>query len=111
MATETLKNNSAVKEAILYAAKVIKKMSTFPGFSPEKAVETYMTIIEKAAIESHPWCSVCGTKGTKSNPLTLDHIKPKAQRGSSKPDNLRVVCLHHNDEKSGRDRAGAAKMR
>jgi len=111
MATETLKNNSAIKEAILHAAKVIKKMATMPTFTPDKAVETYWHLIEKAAIESHPWCSICGTKGDKSNPLTLDHIKPKAQRGSSKPENLRVVCLRHNDEKSGRDRAGAAKMR
>ena len=111
MATETLKNNSAVNEAIDHAVEVIKKMRTMPGFSAEKALEEYWNIIEDAALESHPWCTICGTKGNEKNPLTLDHIKPKVQGGSSKPDNLRVVCLRHNDQKSGQDRAGAAKMR
>jgi 5-methylcytosine-specific restriction endonuclease McrA len=37
-------------------------------------------------------CQICGHKGSKSNPLTMHHIKFKSHGGSSKPENLVTWC-------------------
>jgi len=47
-------------------------------------------------------CAVCGTTGDTGNPLTVDHLVPKAAGGSDDPGNLRTLCRRHNSAKGTR---------
>jgi 5-methylcytosine-specific restriction protein A len=44
-------------------------------------------------------CVVCGHPGSTDNPLSLDHILPKARGGSDDPRNLQPLCRQHNSAK------------
>jgi 5-methylcytosine-specific restriction endonuclease McrA len=37
-------------------------------------------------------CTVCGTKGSKKNPLTMHHVKYRRNGGTNDPDNLVTLC-------------------
>ena len=37
-------------------------------------------------------CTVCGTCGTKKNPLTIHHLKYRRCGGTNDPDNLVTMC-------------------
>jgi 5-methylcytosine-specific restriction endonuclease McrA len=37
-------------------------------------------------------CQVCGHKGSKSNPLTMHHVRFRCHGGNSKPENLVTWC-------------------
>ena len=37
-------------------------------------------------------CQDCGTTGSKNNPLTVHHIKPKCQGGANSPENGKLLC-------------------
>jgi 5-methylcytosine-specific restriction endonuclease McrA len=56
--------------------------------------------LREQVIAAHPYCSICGHTGTKDNPLSLDHILPRSQGGTDALSNLRVLCLHHNQQRS-----------
>jgi len=48
-------------------------------------------------------CQCCGCKGSKDNPLTVHHIKPKCQGGPNTPENCVLLCKnchreHHEEE-------------
>lgn len=44
-------------------------------------------------------CTDCGTTGTPTNPLTADHIIPKARGGTDDLHNLICRCRRHNSAK------------
>lgn len=46
-------------------------------------------------------CQYCGDK-KNANELTLDHITPRAQNGTSVPDNLVTACVRCNNRKGNR---------
>ena len=41
-------------------------------------------------------CQYCGKRPSKDNPLTLDHIVPKAAGGTDRPDNIVAACRRCN---------------
>jgi len=43
-------------------------------------------------------CQICGTVGSKDNPLTVHHIVYKCRGGSNSPENLVLLCqrCHRN---------------
>ncbi len=58
-------------------------------------------------------CQICGTKGSKDNPLTVHHIKPKCQGGPDTPENGILYCkiCHHSYHKSNGYPHGNKKTR
>ena len=44
-------------------------------------------------------CQYCGKRSGKDNPLTLDHIVPKATGGTNRPDNIVAACRRCNQAK------------
>ena len=44
-------------------------------------------------------CIDCGHTGSPANPLTVDHVMPKARGGGDNPDNLVTRCRIHNSSK------------
>ena len=44
-------------------------------------------------------CVYCGRKPGKDNPLTLDHIVPRAAGGTDRPDNITAACRQCNHAK------------
>jgi 5-methylcytosine-specific restriction endonuclease McrA len=53
-------------------------------------------------LRAQPACAVCGTPGDANNPLSVDHIVPKAAGGSDDPRNLGPLCRRHNSAKGTR---------
>lgn len=47
------------------------------------------------AIETQPWCTDCGTTGTKDNPLTGDHLRWPALTVAD----VEVVCRRCNSSR------------
>lgn len=45
------------------------------------------------------YCVICGHPGSTNNPLSLDHVVPKARGGSDDPGNLQPLCRQHNSAK------------
>jgi len=43
-------------------------------------------------------CAIKGCK-TPTDNLTYDHIIPRIKHGSNNPDNVRILCKHHNASK------------
>ena len=44
-------------------------------------------------------CQYCGKRPGKDNPLTLDHIVPRAAGGTDRPDNIAAACRQCNQAK------------
>ena len=60
------------------------------------------------AIRAHPYCTDCGHTGSKDNPLTGDHIVPRADGGPKTLSNIAVRCRRCNSSRGrGRTREGA----
>ena len=56
-----------------------------------------------AQIRRQPWCSTCGTRGDRSNPLTCDHRIPVAAGGAVWDSrNHDTLCRRCNSAKGGR---------
>lgn len=47
-------------------------------------------------------CRDCGHRGSRGNPLTCDHIVPKASGGTDDRSNLCCRCRRHNSAKGAR---------
>ncbi len=58
--------------------------------------------IASQALREHPWCAVCRTPDTPSNPLTADHIVPLVRGGRNERANVQVLCRAHNSAKGAR---------
>jgi 5-methylcytosine-specific restriction protein A len=58
--------------------------------------------LSKQVIREEGCCRDCGTTGTPGNPLTCDHIIPKAMGGTDERSNLTVRCRRHNSKKGSR---------
>lgn len=54
------------------------------------------------AVKAQPWCSNCGTRGSRSNPLSGDHIIPRSQGGKAEAGNYQVLCRRCNSSKGGK---------
>jgi len=54
------------------------------------------------AIRDQPFCSVCFTGGSPTNPLTGDHIVPLSKGGSGDSANVRILCRSCNSRKGAR---------
>jgi 5-methylcytosine-specific restriction protein A len=66
------------------------------GSSSQRGYGSEWRKLRAAVIQAQPWCSFCGHTGSRDNPLSVDHIVPRAQGGTDDPSNLRVLCLTHN---------------
>jgi 5-methylcytosine-specific restriction enzyme A len=51
------------------------------------------------AIHAHPYCADCGHTGSKDNPLTGDHIIPRADGGPKTLSNIAVRCRRCNSSR------------
>lgn len=58
--------------------------------------------IRAAAIAQHPWCEVCLTPGSESNPLTGDHRVALENGGLNRMSNVAVLCRSCNSSKGAR---------
>jgi 5-methylcytosine-specific restriction protein A len=76
------------------------------GSSTARGYGTGWQRLAAQIIVAHPYCAQCGHTGSQANPLTVDHIVPKAKGGTDDADNLRVLCRLHN---SGRPRQGRGR--
>jgi len=54
--------------------------------------------LARQAIRQHPWCTDCGTSGSKTNPLTGDHLRWPAQTLAD----IEVVCRRCNSRRGAR---------
>lgn len=63
--------------------------------------------VQAQAIREQPWCSRCRTGGTPDNPLTGDHITPRAAGGRNVRANVQVLCRDCNSRKGARFVSGA----
>lgn len=59
-------------------------------------------LLSRSVVASHPYCSSCGHRGSRDNPLTCDHVVPKAAGGTDDPTNLCVLCRECNSAKGSR---------
>lgn len=58
--------------------------------------------MSRAQIAREPQCRICGHRGSRSNPLTADHVLPLAAGGRSEFSNLQTLCRAHNSAKGAR---------
>jgi 5-methylcytosine-specific restriction endonuclease McrA len=56
----------------------------------------------KAQIAADPRCRDCGHTGSIDNPLTADHVVPRARGGRNEPSNLATRCRVCNSAKGDR---------
>lgn len=68
--------------------------------SAERGYGWAWSAISRKVIAAQPWCSICGHTGSPTNPLTADHIIPKAHGGTDALGNLRTLCRFHNSSRS-----------
>jgi len=54
--------------------------------------------LARQAIRNHPWCTDCGTRGSKDNPLTGDHLRWPALTLND----VEVVCRRCNSRRGPR---------
>jgi hypothetical protein len=54
--------------------------------------------LARQAITRHPWCTDCGTRGSKTNPLTGDHLRWPARILAD----IEVVCRRCNSRRGAR---------
>lgn len=47
-------------------------------------------------------CQYCGTFGSKTNALTIDHVIPKSRGGQDNWDNMVCACISCNNKKDNR---------
>lgn len=58
--------------------------------------------LSQRVIREEGCCRDCGTTGLPGNPLTCDHIIPKAMGGTDERGNLCCRCRRHNSSKGAR---------
>lgn len=58
--------------------------------------------ISRLVIAEEGQCRDCGTTGEPGNPLTCDHVVPKALGGTDDRWNLVCRCRRHNSKKGAR---------
>ena len=58
------------------------------------------------AIKRQPFCTYCGTRGSKANPLTGDHKVPLSRGGTAKTlSDVVVACRSCNSSRGGGGRS------
>jgi 5-methylcytosine-specific restriction endonuclease McrA len=62
------------------------------------------------AIRAHAYCADCGHTGDKDNPLTGDHIIPRADGGPNTLSNVAVRCRRCNSSRQGKRRERADSL-
>ena len=61
-------------------------------------------------------CQICGTAGSKDNPLTVHHIVYKRLGGSNTPENCELLCWNchkrlHEQDRNRRHQAISRKVK
>lgn len=72
------------------------------GTSTQRGYGSSWAKLSARVIREEKRCRDCGTTGTKSNPLTADHVVPKALGGTDDRTNLTCRCRVHNSSKGAR---------
>ncbi|MGR6999924.1 HNH endonuclease signature motif containing protein [Yinghuangia aomiensis] len=72
------------------------------GSATARGYDAAWSRLARLAIAQQPWCSRCRTSGSKTNPLTGDHIRPLSAGGTSTLDNIQVLCRRCNSAKGAR---------
>jgi 5-methylcytosine-specific restriction enzyme A len=72
------------------------------GNRHQRGYDSTWTRTAARTIASARQCVDCGTAGSRDNPLSADHVIPKAQGGTDDPSNLAVRCRRCNSAKGAR---------
>ena len=75
------------------------------GSTSQRGYGTAWQQLSRQVIREEGACRVCGHTGSKANPLTADHVTPKAQGGTDERSNLQCLCRAHNSAKGARPSA------
>jgi hypothetical protein len=68
------------------------------GKTAERGYGARWQQLARQAIRQHPWCSDCGTRGSRANPLTGDHLRWPARTLAD----IEVVCRKCNSRRGAR---------
>lgn len=69
------------------------------GNATQRGYDRQWRALTAAAITAQPWCSWCLHPGSPDNPLTGDHVRPKAAGGPNDASNVRVLCRRCNSSR------------
>ena len=68
------------------------------GTRQERGYDEKWMRLRAVALKTQPYCGVCHT----TEDLTVDHIVPLSNGGTSTIDNCQVLCRVHNSKKSNK---------
>ncbi len=63
---------------------------------------SYPAARKKRFIAAHPFCAKCAAVHTQRNPLTIDHVVPRAKGGAQGVSNWQVLCQRCNYRKGAK---------
>lgn len=72
------------------------------GTAAQRGYDYQWQQLSARVIAYYRQCTACGDLGTLGNPLTCDHIIPKAQGGTNAWENLTCLCRECNSRKATR---------
>jgi 5-methylcytosine-specific restriction enzyme A len=69
------------------------------GTTAQRGLGAAWQVIARKVIAEEGACRDCGHTGSPANPLTCDHIVPRALGGTDERGNLTCRCRRHNSAK------------
>jgi 5-methylcytosine-specific restriction protein A len=72
------------------------------GTSKERGYGAEWRKMRDLVLAQEKCCARCGCEGSPGNPLSVDHIIPKARGGTNDRDNLQTLCHKCNSGKRDR---------
>lgn len=73
------------------------------GTRQQRGLDNHWLRLAAQAIRRQPFCSYCGTTGSRDNPLTGDHRHPRSKGGSARTANdIIVACRSCNSSRGDR---------
>jgi 5-methylcytosine-specific restriction endonuclease McrA len=92
----------ALKRPCLGCGHPVEGASWHPACDTRPPYDAEWARIAKEQVRREPQCRKCGHTGSKDNPLSADHVIPRARGGTSDASNLQTLCRRHNSEKGDR---------
>ncbi len=79
-----------------------RQRDTIRGTAAQRGYDAQWRALSARVIAYYKQCLDCGHTGSRDNPLTADHIIPKAKGGTDDWPNLCCRCRVHNSAKGAR---------